>query len=154
MSEPAYDHTQRSLLCLLVYALALTFLVLGWGLRGEPLIRLMFPPTGVLMLVLAACFHHLQVKDLGDELSIQFGPVPLFRRRVKYADLTSVEIGRTTILDGWGIHLSVRGGWVWNISGRDCVVLRLRKSTLWLGTDDQQNLARFLNSRIESLQRR
>ncbi len=40
------------------------------------------------------------------------GPIPLFRRSVKYEDIISVEIGRTTILDGYGIHKSLRGGWV------------------------------------------
>jgi hypothetical protein len=32
-----------------------------------------------------------------------------------------VEIGRTLTLDGWGMHDSIRGGWVWNHLGRDCV---------------------------------
>jgi hypothetical protein len=43
-------------------------------------------------------------------------------------DIGSVEIGRTLHLDGWGIHMSVRGGWVWNLWGRDCVV----EPTIWL----------------------
>jgi len=49
----------------------------------------------------------------------------LFRRTIRYDDIISAEIGRTTILDGWGIHMSLRGGWVWNLWGRDCVVLQL-----------------------------
>ncbi len=75
----------------------------------------------------AALSHHLTVEDEGDRLSVNFGPIPLFRRSVKYENIVKVETGRTTILDGWGIHMSLRGGWVWNLWGRNCVVLRLRK---------------------------
>jgi hypothetical protein len=56
-------------------------------------------------------------------------------------------------LDGWGIHMSLRGGWVWNLWGRNCVVLRLRKSILRVGTDDAVNLVEFLNARLVDAQR-
>ena len=87
--------------------------------------------------------------DLGEVLAICFGPVPLFRRTVQYADIESVDVGRTLLLDGWGIHLSIRGGWVWNPWGRDCLVVRFKNGgTLRIGTDDAEELARFLNGRI------
>ncbi len=44
--------------------------------------------------------------------------------------------------------MSLRGGWVWNLWGRDCVVLQLRKSILRVGTDDAENLTAFLNQTI------
>ena len=47
------------------------------------------------------------------------------------------------ILDGWGIHMSIRGGWVWNLWGRDCVVVHLKKGVLRIGTDDAANLPDF-----------
>ncbi|QDU93709.1 hypothetical protein [Lignipirellula cremea] len=143
-----YHHTQRSPLCLILYALAITFLVVAWVLRDDPVLIWVFPATALLMLALAPSFHHLTVADQGDHLLIQFGPLPLFRRRVKYEDIESVEVGRTTILDGWGIHWSLRGGWVWNLWGRDCVVLRLRRGTLRVGTDDAEGLARFVVGKI------
>ena len=40
------------------------------------------------------------------------------------------------------------GGWVWNIWGYDCVVFRLNRGTLRLGTDDPENLVRFVRNRI------
>ena len=100
------------------------------------------------MLVLAASFHHLTVEDEVDRLSISFGPIQLFHRSIRYEDIVSVELGRTTILDGWGIHMSPRGGCVWNLWGRDCVVLRLRKGTLRVGSDDAVQLVDFLNARL------
>ena len=148
-----YRHTQRAPLCLIVYATAIMFLVLGWVLRNEPVIQWVLPPVGLLMLVLAASFHHLTVEDEGDRMSVSFGPIPLFRRSVKYENIVSVETGRTTILDGWGIHMSLRGGWVWNLWGRNCVVLQLRKGILRVGTDDAVNLVEFLNARLVDAQR-
>ena len=116
-------------------------------MNTEPPIPRLFPPIGVFMLVLAASFHHLTVEDQVDRLSVSFVPILLFRRTIRYDDISSAEIGRTTILDGWGIHRSLRGGWVWNLWGRDCVVLQLRNGILRVGTDDAENLAEFLRGR-------
>lgn len=144
-----YRHTQRAPLCLLLYALAVVLFVVGWLLQEVPPFRVLYPPLGVLILALAASFHHLTVEDQGDRLSISFGPIPLFRRSVRYDDIASAEVGRTTILEGWGIHLSLRGGWVWNLWGRDCVVIRFKNGgTLRVGTDDADNLAGFIAQRI------
>lgn len=144
-----YQHTQRAPLCLLVYALAVIFIVLGVVLQDIPPILWLYPPLSLLMVVLAASFHHLTVRDDGDRLSISFGPIPLFRRSVRYDDIQSAEVGRTTLLDGWGIHYSIRGGWVWNLWGRDCAVVRFKNGgKLWIGTDDAKNLSEFLNNRI------
>ncbi len=146
---PAYCHTQKAPLCLPIYVLAALFLALGWLVKDAPPIPWLFPPVGLLLLVLAASIHHLSVVDQGEVLSIRFGPVPLLRRTVRYVDVQSVELGRTLLLDGWGIHMSVRGGWVWNLWGRDCVVVGFRNgSTLRIGTDDAEHLARYLKSRI------
>ena len=147
-TRPEYSHTQKAPLCLLVYALAAVFLALGWFVQDAPPIPWLFPPIGLLMLVVAASFHHLTVEDQGDVLSVRFGPIPLFRKTVQYSDIVSVEVGRTLLLDGLGIHMSIRGGWVWNIWGRDCVVVHLKKGTLRIGTDDAENLATFLRSRV------
>ena len=146
--KSSYKHVQRAPLCLLVYTLAVLFLVLGWVLRNEPPIRWVFPPLGLLILVVAASFHHLTVEDKGDSLSVRFGPMPIFRRTIWYKDIVQADLGRTTLLDGWGIHLSLRGGWVWNIWGRKCVVMQLRNGILRVGTDDAEQLLAFLNVRL------
>ena len=147
-SESSYKHVQHAPLCLLLYVLSVVFLVLGLVMNTEPPIPWLFPPIGLFMLVLAASFHHLTVEDQGDRLSVRFGPIPLFRRTIRYDDIISAEIGRTTVLDGWGIHMSLRGGWVWNLWGRDCVVLQMRKGILRIGTNDAVNLADFLQQKI------
>jgi hypothetical protein len=145
-----YSHKQTAPLCLLIYTLAVVFIVLGFIVENAPPIQLLFPPIGLLMFVVAASFHHLTVEDQGKMLSVRFGPVPLFRKTVKYSDIENVEVGQTLLLDGLGIHMSIRGGWVWNIWGRDCVVVHMKHGTLRIGTDDAENLAAFLAQRIGS----
>lgn len=148
-TTPGYSHTQKPPICLLIYALAAVFLAMGYFVRDAPPIPWLFPPIGLLMLVLAASIHQMTVEDRGDVLAIRFGPVPLLRRTVQYADIGSVEVGRTLFLDGWGIHMSVRGGWVWNLWGRTCVVVHFKHDgTLSIGTDDAESLAGFLKRTI------
>jgi hypothetical protein len=147
-TDPGYSHTQKGPLCLILYGSAALCLALAW-LVGSPPGNLVAVAVGIIIALLAPAFHHLAVEDAGDRLAICFGPVPLFRRTVRYADIERVEVGRTLILDGWGIHYSIRGGWVWNLWGRDCVVVCLKKGgVLRIGTDDAFNLACFLEGKV------
>lgn len=142
----SYLHTQKAPLCLILYGSALFCFVLAWMVGDTPGIYIAVA-VGRLVAITGLAFHHLTVEDQGDRLAIRFGPLPLpmFRRTVQYADIVKVEVGRTLILDGWGIHYSIQGGWVWNLWGRDCVVVHLKNGgVLRIGTDDAENLARFL----------
>lgn len=87
----------------------------------------------------------------GELWAVRFGPIPLFHKTVQYDDIVNVEVGRTLPLDGWGIHMSIRGDSVWNLLGRDCVVIHVKKrGTLRICTNDAKNLAAFLRKKIES----
>lgn len=144
---PGYTHTQRAPLCLILYGFAIYSIALGW-IIGDTLGMYVAGGVGLLLASLAPCFHYLTVQDQREVLGIRFGPIPLFRRTVRYADVVKVEVGRTLLLDGWGIHMSIRGGWVWNLWGRDCVVIHLKKDVLRIGTNDATNLAGFLEGKI------
>lgn len=96
-----YSHTQHAPLFVVLYGSALFCMVLAWNVRETPGLYIA-GGVGLLLLALAApAFHHLTVEDQGDRLAICFGPLPLFRRTVQYADIEQVEIGRTLLLDGW-----------------------------------------------------
>ena len=141
-----YCHTQRGPWGIFLFALSALFFTVGWWLFGDvPFALFLLPMVG--LLTLALCVHHLTVADEGVRLKIRFGPIPLFQKRIPYENVLQIEIGRTTILDGWGIHMSLRGGWVWNVWGRDCVVVHHRGITR-IGTDDAQHLAAFLTTKI------
>jgi len=150
-SLSTYRHMQRAPIHLILYAVAGMFFCMAWFTKDQPpqpFLSLIFTTVGLFMLMIAASFHHLTVEDEIDRLRICFGPLPFFQRTILYEDMLSVAVDRTTIIEGWGIHLSPRGGWVWNIWGRDCIVLKLKKGTLRVGTDDVENLAAFVKSRI------
>lgn len=147
-TAPGYSHTQTAPLCLILYGCGITAVTLA-VLMGDHVGIVIAGCVSLVLLLVAPCFHYLAVEDQGDWLAVRFGPVPLFRRAVRYADIGSVEVGRTLLLDGWGIHLSVRGGWVWNLWGRTCVVVRFKDGgTLRVGTDDADNLVAFLRGKI------
>ncbi len=131
------------------YAFAIAFLVASFSVPAIAL-QITFLMTGLVMFLLGVSFHHLTVEDEGDRLSVRFGPFSLFRMHIPYEDILEVETGRTTFLEGWGIHWSPWGGWVWNIWGYDCVVLRLKRGKLKIGTDDAEGLAGFVKSHISS----
>jgi hypothetical protein len=145
-----YSHTQRAPLCWLLYLISAAQLTAAyWTIQsGPPWVGWLLGAVGLLLGLLGASFQHLTTADEVDGLAIRFGPVPLFHRRVRYDEIVSVDTGRTTLLDGWGIHYSVRGGWVWNLWGYDCVAVTLRKGKLFIGTDDPQGLAEFLRERM------
>lgn len=145
---PGYTHRQKAPLCLILYGSALFCFGLGWMVSDTTGI-LIAGAVGLVIALLAPAFHHLAVVDQGDVLAIRFGPVPLFGRTVRYADFRSVEVGRTLLLDGWGIHFSIRGGWVWNLWGRACVVVHFKNGgTLRIGTNDAENLTGFLRNKV------
>ena len=154
MQEPlateaaGYSHTQKAPLWLILYGSAIGCFVLAWLVGSDPA-NFIAVTVGLLIALLAQAYHHLTVVDEGTWLAIRFGPLPLFRRKVRYADIEKVEIGRTLVLDGWGIHYSVKGGWVWNLWGRDCVVVYLKNGgVLRIGTDDATNLACFVEGKM------
>ncbi len=142
-----YRHTQRGPWGLMCCAFAGGFLLAALYLPVLAL-QITFGVTGLFMLLLGASFVHLTVEDEGDRIAIRFGPLPLFRRRIPYDDIVEVEHSRTTFLEGWGIHWSPWGGWVWNIWGYDCVVLQLKPGKLKVGTDDAEGLVGFVRTRI------
>jgi hypothetical protein len=148
-ATPGYSHTQKAPLGLILYTTALACLVLAWRVGNTPGVYI-GGGVGLLIALLAPAFHYLTVEDHGDRLAIRFGPLPLFRRTVRYTDIEKVEVGRTLLVEGWGIHLSIRGGWVWNLWGRACVVVHLKKGVLRIGTDDAENLAGFLEGKISN----
>ncbi len=144
-----YDHTQSAQLYLLFLVVGIGMLVGAWLTPAETM-RIILAISGAVMFVLAVSFRQLTVSDEFDRLLISFGPLPLFRRRIRYTDIKSVERGRTTFFDGWGIHLSPGGGWTWNLWGFDCVDVYFKKGRkLRIGTNDPEGLESFFNQRLK-----
>jgi len=149
LAAEAYRHTQTGPLSWLLAAIGCVQLVTGAWLWRDPRVGGILLAVGVVVLLLASMFHNLTVEDEGEELAIRFGPTPLFQKRLKYDAIRSVDIGKTRLIEGLGIHMIRPGVWIWNLWGRDCVIVDHDSGTLKIGTDEPQELARFLSGRIQ-----
>jgi hypothetical protein len=101
-----------------------------------------------LMILCGFCFRSLTIADEGEWLAVRFGPLPFFGTSIRYADISDAQPGRTSWIDGWGIHYLPGRGWTYNLWGFRCVVLRMVNRSIRLGTDDPDNLAHFIRQRI------
>jgi len=142
-----YARTQHGRWHYVLLVLALATCGGAWLARSQP------PVVGILMgiaAIFALCglvFGSLTVSDEGDCLAIRFGPLPLLWKRIRYADITAIEVGRTRFIDGWGLHYMPWRGWTFNIWGFACVKLTLGRKVIRVGTDDAEGLAKFLGER-------
>ena len=143
-----YDHTQKSPLYLIVLAPILLLTVIALIAHAHLHQYLILSCVAAVLVFFAFCFVSLRVRDEGDSLAIRFGPLPVFRRRIPYAQITAAEPGRSSIIDGWGIHWGPGREWIWNLWGFDCVVVHLGAKTVRIGTDDPAGLTEFINSKI------
>ena len=144
-----YDHTQKGVLHWLVAGVGLVCVFAA--IAGTASLEhgwLLIPPVAIFF-GLAPCFAHLRVRDVGDALEITFGPLRVFRKTLRYDQIRSADIGRSTLIDGWGIHRTPGRGWIWNVHGFRCVEVGLwNGSTFRIGTDEPEALETYLRTRV------
>lgn len=147
---PEYAHTQSGWIRWLMYGVAgIELVALAFAYR-DPLLRVLLPAMALLFVLMAFIFGELTVRDDCEDLVVEFGPLHLLRKRVAYAEMLGVSTGRTTFWEGWGIHYN-RHGWLWNVSGFDCVQVDLKGNRkVRIGTDDPEKLCEFLRSRVKT----
>ena len=98
-------------------------------------------------------FHSLTDRDERDALAVRVGPLPMLRKRIPYSRITAVEPGRTSLLDGWGVHRIPGRGWTYTIWGFDCVKISMGNRVIRVGSDDVENLVAFLSDRMQQFDR-
>ena len=143
-----YHHTQKAPLYLGLLAVAVGLVVNAWFVREPQWVLILLLSVAVGFVFLALSFRHLTIRDQGDALAIEFGPLPVFRTQIPYAAIKTVEAGRSALIDGLGIHYIPGRGWTYNLWGADCVVVRLADRTVRVGTNDQAELLAFLQTKI------
>lgn len=142
-----YSHTQVGwwlIATLGVVALAVVAIFNGVGRSSPPL-----PPASgrivgwavvVTLVITAALLTSLTVRVTPDRVDWRFGP-GVVHFSLPLAEITSVAVARTPLWAGIGIHW-IFTGWVYNVSGRDAVMLTKRDgSRVWIGTDEPDLLA-------------
>lgn len=146
-----YRHTQHGPWYYIILLVLAFILILDAFLPGKPV------PWWAYLIVAASvalpifCFTSLTIYDAGDSLMVRFGPIPLIRKRIPYDAITHVEKGRTTWLDGWGLHYRTGWGWTYNVWGFDCVRVFCDRKIYNLGTDDPDGLLEFLQTKLGTL---
>jgi hypothetical protein len=149
-----YEKTQYAPLHYILLALAVTLLMGAWVARAEPAAVIVLVGVAATLVLVALMFGSLTVRDEGDCLALRYGPLPAFRKQIRYTDITAVEPGRTSIIDGWGIHYLPGRGTTYNLWGFGCVKLSLGRKVIRVGSDDVENLVTFLRGKIGASPRR
>jgi hypothetical protein len=144
----AYEHTQRAPLHWLLYPPGVFLLTMAWLNRGQLMTALILSGTTVIVLAIGFSFQHLTIRDEDTSLAVRYGPLPIFRTRIAYADIARVKPGRTSWIDGWGIHWIPGRGYTYNLWGFACVELEVRNRIVRLGSDDVENLLAFLKTKL------
>jgi hypothetical protein len=144
-----YQHTQKGPIYLALLAIAALLGINAWLFREQWLSFALLSGGAVLFGLLALSFRQLTVKDHGQGLAVRFGPLPLFRTQIPYASITAVEAGRSSLIDGLGIHFVPGRGWTYNLWGADCVVAHLGDRLIRIGTNDVDGLLVFLRGKIQ-----
>ncbi len=143
-----YEHTQRGHLDSILLGGVFLMSAAAVFLHAiAPAFYIMMAAAAVVF-VAAFAFGHMTVAGDDDGLMVRYGPLPLFRKRIAYANITGAKRERTSLIDGWGIHYFPGRGWTYNLWGFDCVELQLGKKRLRIGTDDPDGLLGFVQSRI------
>lgn len=145
-----YRHTQRGRLHLYLHATGVILLLGALLYAATAWIAVSLGLTALLVFGLALSFTSLTVQDEGTQLAIRFGPLPLFGQHIPYAAMTAVEPGRTSFIDGYGIHCVPGRGTTYNLWGSPCAVIRLGEKTIRVGSDDVDNLVSFLRRKLEA----
>ena len=143
-----YTHTQRAPFLYVLLALAAAAVIGAWLSRNDAAAMPVALGVGVVLVVVAFSFGEMTVQDEGSHLAIRYGPLPMFRKRIPYAAITAAEAGRTSLIDGWGIHYVPGRGWTYNLWGFACVKVRLGKKIIRIGSDDVDHLTNYLSGRM------
>src|SRR6185295_17413213 len=132
-----YQNTQRATAILGFVGV----MFLGMGIFALTFHPLVFPM--IVVGLSAWIFRSLTIEISEAELTWYFGP-GWPRKQVLLSEVASVEVVRTSFLNGWGIHYTPRG-WLYNVSGYGAVAITLRNGKRFcLGSDEPEKLARCL----------
>lgn len=135
-----YKHTQIGYLILIVFGIAILFLIYLAIVTRFDLI------TSVVLIVLLICsglFATLTVKVNDALIELQFGP-GVIRKKFSLKDISVCRVVKNPWYYGWGIHF-IPWGWLFNVSGFSAVEFEMKNGRRYrIGTDDPEGLAKAI----------
>jgi len=154
--RPLYEHTQQGWL--------LRFGMVG-GAAGFMAAAVVapVPPAAVpqaamvaiatIMMIAGWFWSSLTVRIEAGQLFVRFG-LGWPRRTIALTDIRSVELTQTSWWSGLGLHRTARG-WLYNVAGRDAVVVGLASGqSVLIGSDDARRLKSTLERAVAEVARR
>ena len=145
----SYEHTQHGWPVRIAFGLtALVFLVMvSVHPLDRPMPRTVLVVGAAVAVALGLMWSRMTIRLEGDMLRWWFGPGwPRFA--LPLSEIRTVETTRTTLGQGWGVHRT-RRGWLYNIAGRDAVLItRADGKRLLLGSDEPRRLKSALERAV------
>jgi len=149
MTIPAYEHRQRSPRVLALFSVTgLGALTALWTFSGQLAAgpRLTLAASALVMFVAAIVFSSLTIRVGEDRLAWHFGR-GVAAKSIPLAAIARAEPTTTGLLEGWGMHLTTRG-WLYNVAGRQAVLITLRDGRRFLlGSDETEALTQAIRQR-------
>jgi len=154
-----YQHTQSGTLIWILCLLSLILLLVGVFMSMNHLkqVGAIYPSDQTILLRLLgimfvmgmtlALFFRLTVSVDEHYVRAVFG-IGIVGKRIPLADIIAIQSVTNPWWYGLGIHI-IPGGWIWNISGKKAVELKLKNGRLYrLGTDEPEALEAALKARV------
>jgi len=138
-----YYHKQFGTALVAILALVIIIMALAFGISAE--LRIIQVEVPIILLLAILLFYALTIEIKDSTLFIRMG-IGLIRKRVPLSEITQARAMHIPLLAGLGIHGFPGKGWVWNVSGRDGVLLTIKKGGfLIVGTDEPEELVRAID---------
>ena len=140
-----YEHVQRGPLGILLITLACAQSLVALLVDLDDGTRFLLALVAIAFSVIGLSFYSLTILISRAELQIRFGPLPTFTKSIALSDIQNIVVGRSQLIDGFGIHYRPGQGWIWNLWGFDSLLLTMKNGKrLRVGSDDVRRLAETL----------
>ena len=142
----SYQHTQIGYLTITAIGAALLYLiylVVASDFNWIALIVMLI--LGIALLLFAT----LKPTISDDWLEIRLG-IGIIRKRIPLKDIQSAQVIQYPWYYGWGLRLSLRGEWIYSVSGLGAVKINTQTGDKYIiGTDQPEELASAVQKAIE-----
>lgn len=141
----SYEHTQIGYLTISAIGgvlLLLIYLVIFDEFNWASVFVMLI--IGVALLLFAT----LKTMIYEDCLDISFG-IGIIRKKISLKDIQSIEVIKYPWYYGWGLRYSLRGEWVFSVSGLRAVRVEMKSGEKYIiGTDEPAELASAIQKTI------
>ena len=142
----SYEHTQIGYLTITAIGAALLYVIYLVGISDFNWVTL------IVMLILGIAlllFATLKATISDDWIEIRLG-IGIIRKRIPLKDILSAQVIQYPWYYGWGLRLSLRGEWIYSVSGLGAIKINTKTGDKYIiGTDDPEEFVFAVRKSIE-----